>query len=145
MKQTVLKGLLPFQTNAISAIRYGSPSPMGRKRILVFMAAVSLTMDLSSGCYAQGRATEDASQMQRAEWQARVKASREGVEQMRREHKSFVAAPPSQDEIAEAASRLVLEDDTLLPGDIVSTNHGLFRFRGAPDRERRPEDFERVR
>jgi len=117
----------------------------GRKRVLVFIAAVCLSVDLSSSCYAQERATADASQTQREEWQARVKASRERIELMRNEHRSFVAAPPNPDDIAEAASRLVLEDDTLLPGDIVSTSHGLFRFRGAPDRERRPEDFERVR
>ena len=49
------------------------------------------------------------------------------------------------EEIAEAASRRVLEDDTLLPGDIVSTSRGLFRFQGSPDRERTPEDFVQIR
>jgi len=106
----------------------------GRKRVLDLIAAVCLTVHLSSGCYAQERASPDAPQMQREEWQARVKASRERLELMRREHRRFVAKPPTPDETAEAASRLVLEDDTLLAGDIVSTSHGLFRFRGAPDR-----------
>jgi hypothetical protein len=82
--------------------------------------------------------------MSRGEWQAHVKASRERLDLMRRERKSFVAPPPSQDEIAEAASKKVL-NDTLVPGDIVSTTRGLFRFRGSPDRERKPEDFERLR
>jgi hypothetical protein len=87
---------------------------------------------------------QDASRKQREDWQSRVKASRDRIELMRREHRSFVP-PPTQDEIAGAASTLVLEDDTLLPGDIVSTSHGLLLFRGAPNRERRPEDFKRVR
>jgi hypothetical protein len=69
------------------------------------------------------------------------------IDRMRREFKGMVGmvAPlPTPDEIAESASRQVL-DDTLLPVDIVSTQRGLFRFRGSPDRERKPEDFEQLR
>jgi hypothetical protein len=82
--------------------------------------------------------------MSREEWQAHVKATRERLDLMRRERKGIVSLPPTQDELAEAASRRVLEDD-LRPGDIVSTKAGLFRFRGSPDRERKLEDFERLR
>ena len=144
------------------------------KRSFFVIATVSLTAGLSIGCCAQERATADATKMGREEWQARVNASRERldlrrqeltrernkqidprreeltrernkqIDLWRRERKSMVAPPPTQDEIAEAASREVL-NDTLLPGDIVSTNRGLFRFRGSPDRERIPEDFERLR
>ena len=114
------------------------------KRSFLFIATVSLTAGLSIGCCAQERATADTTQMSREEWQAHVKASRERLGLMRRERKSLVAPPPTQDEIAEAASKRVLEDD-LRAGDIVSTKAGLFRFRGSPDRERKPEDFERVR
>ena len=144
------------------------------KQSLFFIATVSLTAGLSIGCCAQERATADTTKLSREEWQARVKASRERldlrrqeltrernkqieprreeltrernkkIDLMRRERKSMVAPSPTPDEIAEAASRQVL-DDTLLPGDIVSTTAGLFRFRGSPDRERKAEDFERVR
>jgi len=114
------------------------------RRSFLFIATVSLTAGLSIGCSAQERATADTTQMSREEWQAHVKASRERLGMMRRDRKSLVAPPPTQDEIAEAASKRVLEDD-LLPGDIVSTKAGLFRFRGSPDRERKPEDFERIR
>ena len=116
----------------------------GMKQSLFFIATVSLTAGFSIGCCAQERATADTTQMSREEWQAHVKASRERLDLMRRDRKSIVAPPPSQDEIAEAASRQVL-NDTLVPGDIVSTTRGLFRFRGSPDRERKPEDFERLR
>ena len=144
------------------------------KRSFFFIATVSLTAGLSIGCCAQERVTVDTTQISREEWQAKVKASRERLDLRRqeltrernkqidprreeltrernkqmdlwqRERKSMVAPPPTQDEIAEAASRQVL-DDTLLPGDIVSTKAGLFRFRGSADRERKPEDFERLR
>ena len=114
------------------------------KQNLLFIATVSLTAGLSIGCCAQEPATADTTRMSREEWQAHVSASRERLDLMRREGKSFVAPPPSQDEIAEAASRQVF-NDSLVPGDIVSTTRGLFRFKGSPDRERKPEDFERLR
>ena len=44
---------------------------------------------------------------------------------MRREGKSFVAPPPSQDEIAEAASRQVL-DDSLFPATSYRPHVGYF-------------------
>ena len=116
----------------------------GMRRSCLILVVVSLTASPSTGCFAQERTTPDTTVMSREEWQAHVKAARERLGQMRRERKSFVAPPPSQDEIAEAASKRVLEDD-LRPGDIVSTKAGLFRFRGSPDRERKPEDFERLR
>jgi hypothetical protein len=114
------------------------------KRSLLVIAMVSLTAGHSIGCCAQERATADIIQTSREEWQAKVKASRERLDLVRRERKSIVAPPPTQDEIAEAASKRVLEDD-LLPGDIVSTKAGLFLFRGSPGRERKSEDFERLR
>ena len=114
------------------------------RRSFFFIATVSLTASLPIGCFAQGRATANTTQMSREEWQAHVKASRERLRLMRREGKSLIAPPPTQDEIADAASRRVVEDD-LRPGDIVSTKAGLLRFRGSPDRERKPEDFERLR
>ena len=52
---------------------------------------------------------------------------------------------PAAQELAKDVSRRVLEDDGLRPGDVVSTNRGLFRFQGAPDRERKPDDFVRIR
>jgi|SRR3954465_227329 hypothetical protein len=113
-------------------------------RSFLFIATVSLTVSLSIGCYAQESAIVDTTQMSSEEWQAHVKAARERLDLMRRERKSLIAPPPTQDEIAETASKRVLEDD-LRPGDIVSTKAGLFRFRGSPDRERKPEDFERLR
>jgi hypothetical protein len=53
--------------------------------------------------------------------------------------------PPAPDEFAAEASKQVLEDESLRRGDIVSTNRGLFRFIGSPDKERTPDDFVLIR
>jgi hypothetical protein len=73
-----------------------------------------------------------------------LRRERDRQKEILRERKGFIPPPPTQDEIAEAASQRVLEDH-LLPGDIVSTRSGLFRFRGSPNEERKPGDFERLR
>jgi hypothetical protein len=64
---------------------------------------------------------------------------------MRLERRSFIPLPPTPDEIAAEASKQVLEDESLRRGDIVSTNRGLFRFVGSPDKERTPDDFVLIR
>lgn len=112
------------------------------KACLIFVASISLAAISASDCCAQDR---DPSELTREEWQAQVRAARERIELARRQHRSFVPHAPSQDEIAEAASKRVLDDDSLQPGDIVSTTHGLFRFRGGLDGQRTPDDFVRIR
>jgi hypothetical protein len=107
--------------------------------------AICLVALHSTNCAAQEREENGLSEMSREEWQAYVKASRQRAETMRREGRRFVPLLPTVDEIAEQASRRILEDDSLQPGDIISTNRGLFRFQGAPDRERKPDDFVRIR
>jgi hypothetical protein len=109
------------------------------------IAAIGLATCCSMNCAAQERPDGDPSEMSREQWQAHVKAAREQADIMRREHKSFIAQPPTPDEIAEEASKRVLKDDSLQPGDIISTDRGLFRFEGSPDSERKPDDFVRIR
>lgn len=93
----------------------------------------------------QGQADE-ASLMTREEWQAQLRRSRENANLMRQKART---SPPFQqptlDELAKEATKRVLEDESLMPGDIVSTNHGLFRYRGSPDKERGASDFVRIR
>ena len=112
---------------------------------LALLGAIGLLALCSNGCLAQERPDEDTSQMSRDQWRSRVQSSRERAEIARRERKAFTPLTPTTEELAEAATRRVLEDDSLRPGDLVSTNRGLFRFEGAPDRERRPDDFVRIR
>jgi hypothetical protein len=115
------------------------------RRKLILAATTGLTITWSTGCLTQDRPLDDPPQVSREEWQAQVKASRERLETMRRERKSFAPRAPTPEEVAEEASRRILQDDSLLPGDVVSTNRGLFQFQGSRDGERRSEDFVRIR
>jgi hypothetical protein len=114
------------------------------KLLQASIAAICLTLH-SANCPAQERTKEGLSDVSREEWQDHVKASRQQAEAMRRQGRRFVPLPPTVDEIAEEATRRILEDSSLQPGDIISTNRGLFRFQGDPDKERKPDDFVRIR
>ncbi len=116
---------------------------MLQKHILI--SAFGFALMGSSVCAAQVLLTDDPPEVSRQEWQAHVRASRERADIMRRERKGFVSHGPTPQEIAKEASRRALEDDSLLPGDIVSTSSGMYQFRGVPGRERSPDDFVRIR
>ena len=72
------------------------------------------------------------------EWLATVEAARRRIDQMRREHKSFL---PAAEDDAEEASRRVMEDESLQAGDIVTTSKGLFRYKGRAGSSPKPDDF----
>ena len=120
--------------------RYTKPM----KLLPTTISAICMVMLHSANCPAQEREESGPSEISREEWQANVKVSRQRVEMMRREGRRFVPLPPTAEEKAEEASRRILEDGSLQPGDIISTNRGLFRFRGDPDGERKPDDFVRI-
>lgn len=109
------------------------------------MAAGLLSIVWSAGCTAQDRFADDQPEVSREEWRIQIKAAREQIETMRRERQSLGPRTPSPEEIAEEASRRVLEDESLMPGDVVSTSQGLFQFHGSRNRARRPEDFVKIR
>jgi hypothetical protein len=113
-------------------------------KLSLTIAICGLTALVSARCAAQDWAEREPSAMSREEWQARIKADRERSQLVRRERRFFLPPPPTPEELAEEASRRVLEDD-LRPGDIVSTNRGLFRYQGVPERQRTLEDFVRIR
>jgi len=109
------------------------------------MATMSLAVVNSTGCFAKQRAADNPVEVSREDWQAQVTASRARADTMRRERRSLAPQQPTVDEIAQQNSTQVLEDDSLLPGDIISTNQGLFQFQGSPDGSRKPGDFVRIR
>ena len=69
----------------------------------------------------------------------------ERLDTMRREQLPFAPHAPTPDELAEQASRSIRADASLMPGDVASTDQGLFRFQGPPLKERQPDDFARIR
>lgn len=81
-------------------------------------------------------------EVSRQEWLERVREARKRARedaQERRLHPERYA--PTQEEEARSASERVLHDDSLQPGDIVSTDKGLFVFRGSADQPPKSEDF----
>jgi hypothetical protein len=115
------------------------------KPLVVSMAICGLTALFPVCCGAQEGPDQDSGEISRQQWHAQIKAARERSEIVRRERRFFVPPPPTAEDLAEEASRRALEDDSLRPGDVVSTNRGLYRFQGSPDRERKPDDFVRIR
>jgi len=78
----------------------------------------------------------------RDQWRERVAEAKRRSQQFALEHRQRPAYDPLSiaDEEPISSGR-VLNDDSLQWGDIVSTNKGLFVFRGQSDRERRDSDF----
>jgi hypothetical protein len=84
---------------------------------------------------------EPQPELTREEWKARIEAARRRAEDSRRDHVIAAPAPPTETAKEEELSRRAIEDDSLQPGDIVSTNRGFFRFKGRPLEPRQPDDF----
>jgi len=81
-------------------------------------------------------------EMSREQWIAHVQEARRKAKEVAAERrKNFVPEVPSRADEERRASERVLTDDSLQQGDIVSTDRGLFIFKGQPDRERRDADF----
>lgn len=70
--------------------------------------------------------------MSREDWKRRISEARKRADQARLDWKLQAplraAIPPDPPE--KIATQRVLNDDTLRPGDVVSTDKGLFVFRG---------------
>jgi len=116
------------------------------KQKLTFLVIVHLAVLGPVACPAQDLLDDTPVEMSREQWRDTLRTSRERANLMRRERKRLPAyQPPTADQLAEEASRRILEDDSLLPGDIVSTNRGLLRFQGSSERARSPDDFVPVR
>ena len=80
---------------------------------------------LASDAWAQQNDnSDDLPSMTREQWKARIEAAKARIQEMRREGKSFIP-PPEQDLL-----RRILEDGTLVYGDIVATERGIFQFIG---------------
>jgi hypothetical protein len=102
-------------------------------------AATTFAQDVTSNAAAEDDAPLD---MRRDQWRERVAEARRRSQQFALEHRGRPAFdPPSIADQERMLSAQVLNDDSLEPGDIVSTNKGLFVFKGQSDQERRESDF----
>jgi hypothetical protein len=80
--------------------------------------------------------------MSREQWRERVAEAKRRARQfaLERRGRPTFENPSIADEERMASER-VLNDDSLQRGDIVSTNKGLFVYKGQSDQERRESDF----
>ena len=81
-------------------------------------------------------------EVSREEWRQRVEGARRRAREVARErseHPELYA--PIQEDPDLVATERVLNDDSLQPGDIVTTKKGTFVYLGRPDQPRRDEDF----
>ncbi|MGY4626735.1 hypothetical protein [Bradyrhizobium sp. USDA 4486] len=100
----------------------------------------------TTGSMAESQASDPVaspdSHISRQDWKRRIEQARSRAEQARREWRqnaplrTFVSDPPEK-----IATERVLSDDTLQPGDIVSTDKGFFVFLGRSGADRQAADF----
>jgi hypothetical protein len=75
------------------------------------------------------------------EW---INSARQRLDQTRLDHQPLTPMESPPDDGSEASRRAV-EDDSLRPGDIVSTNRGLFVFKGRSSAEHSLNEFVSLR
>jgi hypothetical protein len=81
-------------------------------------------------------------EVSRRDWLQRLQDARQRAKEPAVEHRLHPERyAPSPEDKARIASERVLNDDSLQPGDIVSTDKGLFVFRGSADQPPKSEDF----
>lgn len=100
----------------------------------------------TAGATVEGEASDlvasPDSHISREDWRRRIGEARSRAEQARRDWRqnaplrTFAPDPPEK-----IATERVLSDDTLQPGDIVSTDKGFFVFRGRSGADGQAADF----
>lgn len=120
----------------------------GFYRCMWAAAGVLLCAFTALPCIAQDAAKDGTAaaavpaEMSRQKWRDRVQEARKRAKEDARDRRLHPERyAPTQKGDARAASERVLSDDSLQPGDIVSTDKGLFVFRGSADQPPKREDF----
>lgn len=101
---------------------------------IVFLAHLCL----AGRTVAQSDDPDDPASVTREDWKARVDAAKARVQQMRREGEPFI--PRAEDD----PLRRILQDSTLVHGDIVVTERGVFEFIGATTGPHNREEFRQL-
>lgn len=105
-------------------------------RIQIALFAV---LSFASSAFAQqSDGSNHPASVTREQWKARVDAAKSRIQEMRREGKSFISPPE------ENLMMRILEDSTLVFGDIVITKGGMFQFVGGAETPHNLEDFRQV-
>jgi hypothetical protein len=101
--------------------------------------ALFAVLFLASNAFAQqSDNSDDPASISREQWKARIEAAKARIQEMRREGKSFI--PPPEENLLIR----ILEDSTLVFGDIVTTKQGMFQFIGGTVAPHNSEDFRQI-
>jgi hypothetical protein len=89
---------------------------------------------------------DPASLMSREEWRDHVGAIKQRIRNSAAIHlkRSRQIVKPTPDELSREATRRVLSDYSLAPGDLVMTDRGLLVFKGRTGEEPNEADFEKT-
>ncbi|QPF88078.1 hypothetical protein IC762_12705 [Bradyrhizobium genosp. L] len=116
---------------------------VGLAVVLAVLPATSIAAEQDEPGATAGEAPNtDAPEPSRDQWRQRIDAARQRAKEVARERRenpqAYLPVPEDPDL---AANRRILNDDSLHPGDIVTTSQGMFIYQGRPDQPRSPEDF----
>jgi hypothetical protein len=93
--------------------------------------------------FSSTQVADPAFQLTRDQWRERVRTTKLRIqEQAARRRIQDADNGPTEE--AERASERVLNDDSLMKGDIVVTDKGMFVFRGRSNEEHKASDFDPV-
>jgi hypothetical protein len=85
----------------------------------------------------------DPGSITREQWREHVRETKRRVQEEAAQRRlDRTRVEPSREEEARRRSEVVLSDDSLVPGDVVMTNKGLFVFKGLSSEGNDARDFE---
>jgi len=87
---------------------------------------------------------DPALQLTQKQWQERVRSTKLRIQQQQAARRRIPPADNRPTEEAERASEQVLNDNTLIKGDIVITDKGMFVFKGRNNEEHKISDFDPI-
>jgi hypothetical protein len=107
------------------------------------LCALTITPCVAQDAAQSANPTDEAQpEVSRQQWIERVQEAKQRAKDAALDHRLHPERyTPSPEDKARIASERVLNDDSLQPGDIVSTSKGLFVFHGSADQPPKSQDF----
>jgi hypothetical protein len=133
---------LPFRLSKTQRVLPAVALAVGLGLIVLPPATVARAQQDEPGPAVSDFLPPDQPEPSRDEWRQRIEEAKrraKDVARERREHPEFYV--PVQEDPEVIASERVLKDESLQPGDIVTTKKGMFVYQGRPDQPRSEQDF----
>ena len=124
-----------------------TPSPWIARAVMGLTALITIAwLQLTPPCLAEDitnstpnpSAPSDDTQLTREQWQQRIEAARERLRQQRTNGPGLRPAATTERARDQDNTERAMSDDSLQPGDMVSTPKGLMTFKGAKTQSGEP-------